>query len=156
MITEVTWKDPWTRRVLLFQSVPQMLSWLACVLAVYLVVVVIARLAHATTVNPRYFIVGFLGTLPSLYGTLPCVFSVSGADRARIEEAVDRFARRMGYVGMPAGRGEKAYRSKLPRLLRWDENVIRLAADGSDIRIQAPKIVAARLRQAIAGPAGPM
>ncbi len=148
-MSEVVWKVPMWRRLLLFQSSAQMLSWL-CFLVLCLLCVQGLYLAFAHQAMPVHVCVAAcLGTLPSLYAALPCVFVMDAGHWVRVAPGFPEAVRVYGDVpasGDPDG-APLVYRHRLPRWARWEENAILIVpSHGGSVTVQAPKAVAGKLR----------
>lgn len=148
MALEIQWKYSLIRRMFLFQSLSQVLSWLGCLALVWIFIGCLSLLSGGGFINIRYFLIALLGSLPPLYMTMPCILYVDGGTPRRVAANLEPVLWRLGYVisGMLREDGGR-FISKLPRLLRWNENQIIVSSSARGVRIEAPKIVIGRIRE---------
>ncbi len=148
MAAEVRWKYPLARRLLLFQSLSQALSWLACVALVLALVAAVNLLLGKDPVNLSCCIAAVVGSLPSLYAALPCVLDVDKGSPAQVMARLEPVARHLGYVMVEKPDAESGiFISRLPRVLRWHENRIIVRARSHGVCVEAPKLVARKISQ---------
>lgn len=152
-VSALAYPLPTWRYYALFQSWPQLRSYL-------LIVVGCALLIHGLAVvsGPRVMPAGMLpglmallalGGLVSVLMVIKAQFTVSPASEAAVRRVVTEVecAR---YVENGVRGNAIVYRQNLPRLLRWDEGNILVARDGDQLTINGPAANLRRIRARLA------
>ena len=120
----IRYPRPYWRYLFLFQSWAQLQSWAITILLTLLVIAeAITRWGTSPAPLGEILLGAVFGSFVSVIMVIPAEFDVF----INPEHAVTFFRRHvesMGYVQLSSERSVATYRSKLPRLLRWDEGNI--------------------------------
>ncbi|MFG6428695.1 hypothetical protein [Roseateles sp. LYH14W] len=136
------WLLPLSRRVILFQSLHQLLSWALIVVATFLLVQMFFEFAGGPEVPALVLLLAIAcGALQSLVFALPGAMTVSSIADSRIQMGIEG----CGYVLWQEDASAAVYRQKLPAWLRWDESNVIVKKSGADISIQGPYYLLKRI-----------
>jgi hypothetical protein len=137
-VSAIAYPLPKWRYYLLFQSWPQLQSYVLIVLSCGLLIHGLALVSGARVMPPGLLLAGLaLGGLISVLMVLKAQFTVSPAS----EDAVRRVLTEVEcarYVENGVRGNAINYRQNLPRWLRWDEGSIDVARDGDRLIVSGP------------------
>lgn len=149
-VSALAYPLPARRYWILFQSWPQLQSYLLIVLACTLAIHGLAVVSGARVMPLGALLAAVAaGALVSVLMVLPARFSVAPASEAAVRRAVTEVecAR---YVEAGARGNAIVYRQNPPRLLRWDEGNITIARDGDTLVLTGPTIALRNIRKRLA------
>jgi hypothetical protein len=149
-VGELRVKATGLRRFLLFQSLPQFLSWaalMACGFGLAETAIWLGGLRHSIPVGAIAGGIG--GSLPSLWLSRQVSFRVQGPGRAEAWNVAERSIAPRYRPPVREG-GVQVYRPKLPRWLRWDEQDVRMSMDRDGMLVAGPYGVVLELRRLLA------
>lgn len=135
-------------KVILFQSFRQFLSYTITLIIIILILFFLSRVFSDGEVSPSVIISAVLGTLPILYVVLPCSFALSMPQNSLLMEMIDARLYKMGYV-LKDHEVDRCfvYKSKLPRILSWDENYVAIHAYPSEVKISGSGVAVKSIRR---------
>jgi hypothetical protein len=135
-------------RVLLFQSFRQFLSYTITLIIIVSILFILSRVFSDGKVSLDIVISAVIGTLPILYMVLPCSFVLSTPPNDTLIETIDARLYKMGYV-LKEHKVDRCfvYRSKLPRILSWDENNVIIHAFPSKVEVSGSRIAIKSIRR---------
>lgn len=146
-ISKIEWCASLFQRLTLFQSFSQALSWISFVSGFMLLLYVFLLMFDTHLLSPTIFLISGFCSLWALHVTLPCKFTVTTCDdTVTILNLLEAKLSKLGYVILCKKPSQIQYQSKLPRWLRWKENVVVIAISNKSVEITAPKAVIAQLR----------
>lgn len=137
-VSTITYPLPAWRYQLLFQSWPQLRSYLLIVLACTLVIHGLALVSKARVMPLGYLAAGMaMAGLVSVVMVMRARLTVSPASEAAVRRVVTEVevAR---YIEQGVVDNSVVYRQNLPRVLRWNEGNISVARDGDTLVITGP------------------
>ena len=137
----------WVHRILPIQSLRQLVDLLVIVALLSLGFFALFRIAP-----PGAIVVGMLlGILPSLAGVLPTRFRIDLAGnlflKKELLENLEAAAFRFGYKHRTMVDGVVTMKPKLPKILVWDENTVRLEGQQTAIVVTGPMLATSVLRR---------
>lgn len=139
------------RRFLVFESWPQLLSWAAIVALMFGVAEAVVHLVGARKpLGPGALFGGIGGTLPSLWLARQARFRVRGSERAQAWSVIEGRLCARQYRPPVVEDGAHRFQIKLPRLLRWDEQDIRMSMDRDGMLVTGPYGALLGLRRLLA------
>ncbi|MEE3622451.1 hypothetical protein UCD39_00370 [Nitrospirillum sp. BR 11752] len=150
---------PW-RRVLLFQSFRQFLSYVACVSASTLAgMLILNGLTQLRGHDPlpvdiiAWTVIGSLiGSLRLAYRVMPCQWRLAAAHPGIIFNRAPDILAGIRYRATEHTAGRTLYRLSAPWYLRWPdsgENALELRVEGPDVIVTGARVAVARLRNAL-------
>ncbi len=145
-ISALTYPQPFWRYLLLFQSWPQLGSWLIIVLASTLPLHALLMGQEGAPPLAGLLCGTALGSLVSVCMVLPVRFSVAHADAASMRSLLDTLAR-LGYVQDQRTGASVVYLQKLPRILRWNEGAVTIAQLHGTIVVSGPRFIVGWMRK---------
>jgi hypothetical protein len=139
----------WVHRILPIQSLRQLVDLVVIVALLSLGFFALFRIAP-----PGAVVVGMLlGICPSLAGVLPTRFQIDvGGNvlmKRELMENLEAAAFRFGYKQRAVVDGVVTMKPKLPKVLVWDENTVRLQEQQTAIVISGPMLTTSVLRRKI-------
>ena len=128
------------RYLILFQSLPQAISWCLIVLACMVFILnVISSSGRGDVPTLGIMVGGVAGASFSLMSVFRSQFTVrKGGDRALTE--IESRLMGISYVEQDRILDKLIYRQNLPRLLRWDEGNVEIVVNGKDVVVSGPYI----------------
>ena len=145
-ISALTYPQPFWRYLLLFQSWPQLGSWLIIVLASTLPLHALLMGQEGAPPLAGLLCGTALGSLVSVCMVLPVRFSVAHTDAASMRSLLDTLAR-LGYVQDQRTGASVVYLQKLPRILRWNEGAVTIAQLHGTIVVSGPRFIVGWMRK---------
>lgn len=117
-----------------FQSMAQFMSFAAFAMLGMAVLTGVEYLFDAQFFGGGVVVGALIGAMMSVYSVLPCKFSTECRNTKYLcEELRDK----LGVMGYQPCSGLNRYESKLPRLLRWEENFVEInEADNGAIQVR--------------------
>lgn len=151
MVGPLRYVNPWWKRILLFQSLDQLVSYLLVLGIVFLGISFLFRIFFGEqSLGP--YMGACLGALSVVWLVQPCSFFVrrnlnSGMINAVIEDRI----RKYGYVVEEEFMNDSGaiYRHKLPRWLTWKENDVCVWRDLTTINVRGPRYVVRLIYKAV-------
>lgn len=117
-----------------FQSMAQFISFAAFALLGMGVLTGVEYLFDAQFLDGGVVAGALIGAMMSVYSVLPCKFSTGCSNTKHLCEALRS---KLGVMGYRPCSGRNRYESKLPRLLRWEENFVEIReADNGAIQVR--------------------
>jgi hypothetical protein len=139
------------RRFLLFHSLPQFISWAVIVALMYgLAAAVVHLLGARQPLGLGVLFGGLGGTLPSVWLARQASFRVRGPERAQAWSVIEGRLCARQYHPPVVEDGVHRFRIKLPRLLRWDEQDVRMSMDRDGMLVSGPYGALLGLRRLLA------
>ncbi|HEX8785398.1 MAG TPA: hypothetical protein VF793_04360 [Telluria sp.] len=139
------------KRVLVFQSWPQFASWVAIVALMFGICETVVHLAGLRKpLGPGALFGGIGGALPSLWLARQASFRVRGSERAQAWSVIEGRLCARQYHPPVVEDGVHRFQIKLPRLLRWDEQDIRMSMDRDGMLVTGPYGALLGLRRLLA------
>ncbi|QBI13479.1 hypothetical protein [Xanthomonas oryzae] len=149
-VSDVSWSVSFIRRLALFQSLRQFISWAFCVIAFYYILILVESVIGVKLFKGwGIFIFPVVFSLYSVYCALPCRFYVFGAPLSEVKSRVDEVVVKSGYIISSSVDGKLSYRSKLPKWLSWSENSVYLIDEEGKICVESPRLIIRRLHSSI-------
>lgn len=140
-------------RFLLFQSVRQVVSYLATLLIAVCIFIVLPHFIIGTAPSIAVFFVIVAGTVPSLYLSMPYRFVISTTTNRPlpmwINATLDENLIDIKYRRLCSDGNTITYTSKLPKLLKWNESNVYIRWSSELIVVEGCRISIKRLRTAI-------
>ena len=134
-------------RIKLFQSARQLISYLVTLLVIEFVIIFLSRMFAGGKVNYDVIFAAFLGTLAIVHLVLPCRFVLFARPNRVLLEMLDERLDKMGYVLKDHdSKNLYVYKSKLPRMLSWDENRVSIHTYPSSVVIAGSRIAVKSMR----------
>lgn len=141
---------PFRRRLLLFNSVPQFLSWVGCVAAVILFGGLLIWWHGGDRAHFGVPLIGALaGSLPAVWLARPSRFVVHGPGRAQAFQVLEERMLSGGFVHAGVEEGVHRYRRKQPRWLRWNEQDVHLSMERDVLLVDGPRVMLDLHRRAL-------
>lgn len=106
-----------------FQSASQFLSFLGVAVVGIGTLFLIQSIFGLSFMDPKIVLGALIGALVSVYAVLPHSFSFQCDSLDSIRGRIEDKLRKNGYINRG---GQFRYESKLPRLLRWNENYVEI------------------------------
>ncbi|WP_372387598.1 hypothetical protein [Xanthomonas axonopodis] len=149
-VSGISWSSSFIRRLALFQSLRQFISWAFCVIVFYCILILIEYFSGVKLFKDwGIFFFPVVLSLYSVYCALPCRFYVFGLPLGEVKSRVDEVAGKSGYIIYRSENGKFSYRSKLPKWLSWQENSVCLVDEEGRICVESPRLIIRRLHSSL-------